>query len=62
MSKIQEEPALKLLIIDDEEAHLESVGERLKQCGLQILVANNGQTGLTIFKERLDECGTIADN
>jgi two-component system phosphate regulon response regulator PhoB len=55
MSKMQKEPALKLLIINDEEAQLELIQEHLKQCELQIFVATNSQVGLTIFKEQRPE-------
>jgi DNA-binding response OmpR family regulator len=55
MSKMQKEPALKLLIINDEEAQLELIQEHLKQCELQIFVATNSQVGITIFKEQRPE-------
>jgi DNA-binding response OmpR family regulator len=55
MSKMQKEPALKLLIINDEEAQLELIQEHLKQCELQISVATNSQVGITIFKEQRPE-------
>jgi DNA-binding NtrC family response regulator len=55
MSKMQEEPALKLLIIDDEEAQLELIQEHLKQCELKIFVATNSHVGITIFKEQRPE-------
>jgi DNA-binding NtrC family response regulator len=40
-----------VLIIDDEEDLLEVLQEKLKQPGLQIIVANGGCRGLEIFKE-----------
>jgi DNA-binding response OmpR family regulator len=55
MSKMQKEPALKLLIINDEEAQLELIQEHLKQCELQISVTTNSQVGITIFKEQRPE-------
>jgi DNA-binding NtrC family response regulator len=54
MSNIQEEPALKLLIID-EEAQLELIKSHLKECELQIFGATNSQVGITIFKEQRPE-------
>jgi DNA-binding NtrC family response regulator len=54
MSNIQEEPAVKLLIID-EEAQLELIKSHLKECELQIFGATNSQVGITIFKEQRPE-------
>src|SRR5690349_25030626 len=49
------EPTIKLLAIDDDQASLEFVSDALEQTNLQILTASDPNTGLQIVRERRPE-------
>lgn len=42
---------MSILVIDDEDAVREAVGDVLATLGLRVLEAANGQTGITLYRE-----------
>ncbi|MBU8870624.1 MAG: PAS domain S-box protein [Gemmatimonadales bacterium] len=48
-----------VLIVDDEETILRVTEEMLKQMGLEVLAARDGQEGLDVFREHSDEIGCV---
>ena len=53
MGKKSNEPALKVLLIDDEDIIRKSVGGFLQKVGYDVLVAQDGEEGLKVFQSEI---------
>jgi DNA-binding NtrC family response regulator len=59
MKKIQEEKAATILVIDDEEMVRMALSNGLARAGYAVLEAADGEGGVALFKERVDEIDLV---
>jgi len=59
MENIQDEKAATILVIDDEEMVRMALSNGLARAGYAVLEAGDGERGLDLFKERVDEIDLV---
>jgi DNA-binding NtrC family response regulator len=55
-------PALRLLLVDDEDAFLEPMKARIERRGVTCAVASNGEAALRLLGERPFDCAVVDVN